>query len=100
AGAAHLVGSVVSLSLAGTRGGAGVAMACGSGGPQLAFDLGAMHDPPAAGIECVAPVHGAAIVPQHEIADAPDLLPGEFRPIDEAPELVEQRLGFRELEPE
>src|SRR5262245_65189351 len=72
----------------------------GSGRPLVAFDLGAVHDPSGAGIECVAPVHGAAIVPEHEIADAPDVLPGEFRPIDETPELVEQRLGLCKLEPD
>src|SRR5207342_507469 len=70
---------------------------CRSGGrPLLALDLGAVHDPPALRIERVAPVHGAAIVPQHETADTPDMLPGEFRPIDEAPQFVEQRLGVRE----
>src|SRR5258708_6792662 len=59
-----------------------------------------MHDPPAARIEGVAPMHGAAIVPQYEIADAPNVLPRKFRPIDEAPELVEQRLGLRKLKPD
>ncbi len=45
-------------------------------------------------------MHGAAIVPQYEIADAPNVLPRKFRPIDEAPELVEQRLGLRKLKPD
>ena len=70
----------------------------GSGGPLLALDLGAVHDPARIRVERVASVHGAAIVPQDEIADAPDVLPGEFRPIDEAPQLVEQRLGLLEFE--
>lgn len=42
---------------------------------------------------------GAAIVPWDEIADSPDVLSGELGLIDEAPQLVEQRLGIRELEP-
>src|SRR5512132_3092166 len=65
-----------------------------SGGPLLAFDLGAMHDPTAARVESVAAVHRAAIVPQNQVADAPHVLPGKFRPIDEIPEFVEQRLRF------
>ena len=68
--------------------------------PLLALDLGAVHDAPAARVERIAPMHGAAIVPQHQIADAPDVLPGELRPVDEAPQLVEQRLGVRERKPE
>src|SRR5713101_7038744 len=71
-----------------------------SGRPLLALDLGPVHDPPCVRIECIAPVHGAAVVPQHNIADAPDVLPGELRPIDEAPKLIEQRLGLRKLEPD
>lgn len=42
---------------------------------------------------------GAAIVPWDEIADSPDVPSGELGLIDEAPQLVEQRLGIRELEP-
>src|SRR5450755_1780709 len=49
---------------------------------QFALDLGAMHDAALLGIEGVAAVHGAAVVPQHEVADAPDMLPGELRPVD------------------
>src|SRR5258708_10121802 len=67
-----------------------------SNGPLLALDLRAMHDPPRVRIERIAPVHGAAIVPENQIADAPDVLPGEFRAIDEGPELVAQRLGLLE----
>ena len=43
-------------------------------------------------------MHGAAVVPQHEIADAPVVLPCELRMLDEAPEFVEQRFGFGEFE--
>src|SRR6478672_5442356 len=77
-----------------------LATACASGRPLLAFDLGAMHDPPAGRIESVAPVHGAAVIPQNEIADAPSVLPCELRPSDEAPEFVEQRLRLGNLEPD
>ena len=52
--------------------------------PRVAFDLGAMHNPPAIWVKGVAPMHRAAIVPQNEIANAPDMLPNEFWPIDEA----------------
>src|SRR4051812_21418617 len=71
-----------------------------SGGSLLAPDLGAVHDASAPWIECIAPVHGAAIVPQDEIPDAPDVPPRELRPIDEPPQLIEQRLRLREIEPE
>src|SRR5215470_20347269 len=36
-----------------------------------------MHEPSPAFVESIAAVHDAAIVPQHEIADAPFLVPGE-----------------------
>ena len=49
--------------------------------PRVAFDLGAMYNPSAIWVKGVAPVHGAAIVPQNEIANAPDMLPSEFWPI-------------------
>src|SRR5947207_1963723 len=41
-------------------------------------------------------MHGAAIVPQYEIADAPNVLPCKFRSVDEAPELIEQRVAVSE----
>src|SRR5512142_1077462 len=34
---------------------------CSGGGPLLALDLRAMHDPAAPGVEGVAPMHGAAV---------------------------------------
>ena len=45
----------------------------------VAFDLRAVHQSPAVGIEFVTAVHDAAIVPQHEIADPPLLVPGHLR---------------------
>ena len=59
-----------------------------------------MHDPTRIRLERIAPVHGAAIVPQEEIANAPDMLPSEFGAIHETPELTDQRLRFCKLEPD
>src|SRR5262245_17000563 len=66
--------------------------------PRLALELGAMHDAPRGRIERVAPMHGAAIIPQHEIADSPDVLPGKFSPRHIAPQLVQQGFGLRKFE--
>src|SRR3954466_12570037 len=63
-----------------------------------ALDLGPMHDPAAVVVERIAAMHGAAIVPDDEIADLPDVLPGKIRAVDIAPELVEQGLRFTEIE--
>src|SRR5258708_13595557 len=38
---------------------------------QLALDLGAVHDAALLGVEGVAAVHGAPVVPQHAVAAAP-----------------------------
>src|SRR5256714_4285139 len=46
--------------------------------PLLAPDLGAGHDASRAGVERIAPMHRAAIVPQHQVADPPCMLPGEL----------------------
>src|SRR5262245_41305768 len=54
-----------------------------------ALDLGAVHDAARIRVERIAPVHGAAIIPHDEIADAPDVLPCKFRSINETPKLVE-----------
>ena len=48
---------------------------------------------------CVASMLGAAIVPWDEIVDSPDVLSGELGLIDEAPQLVEQRLGSASSSP-
>src|SRR5215469_9598999 len=74
--------------------------ACASDRARVALDLGAVHDSSAVRIKCVASVHGTAVVPQHEVADAPDVLPGELRARDELPQLVEQHFGFRERKPD
>ena len=66
----------------------------GSDRSLFALDLGAVHDPARIWIERVASMHSATIVPKDKIANAPDVLPSEFRPIDEAPQFVEQRFGI------
>src|SRR5262245_17866445 len=71
----------------------------GSRRPRFALDLGAMHDPARIRVEGVAPVHSAAVVPEHEIAHPPDVFPGEFASADELPQLVEKRFRLREREP-
>ena len=55
----------------------------------LALDLSAVHDAARIRVERIASVHGAAIIPHDEIADAPDVLPCKFRSINETPKLVE-----------
>ena len=54
----------------------------GEGFPTLnrpgAFELGAVHQAAGRGVEGVAAVHRAAIVPPHQIAGLPLLGPGEF----------------------
>src|SRR3954447_3987984 len=65
-----------------------------------ALDLGPMHDSAAVVVERIAAMHGAAIVPDDEIADLPDVLPGKIRTVDITPELVEQRFGVSKLKPD
>ena len=68
----------------------------------LSLDLGAMHDAPGSRIERVAAVHDAAVVPQHEIAGAPLVTPGQRVSGCRLPDAVEQRAGLVErqsLEP-
>ena len=55
-----------------------------------------MHDAARRWIEGIAAMHRAAIVPQHEIADLPPVVPGQARLGRERPQLVEQRFGLRE----
>ena len=44
---------------------------------MLALDLGAVHDPAGVRVEGVAPVHGATVVPDQHIADAPVMVINE-----------------------
>jgi len=52
------------------------------------------------GVERITAVHCAAVVPQHNVADPPDVLPGELRQHRVAPELVQQRLGIGKVQPD
>jgi hypothetical protein len=40
-----------------------------------------VHDPPRRGIEGIAAMHGAAVIPKHQIADPPNGMPGELRAV-------------------
>src|SRR6202012_1984152 len=60
---------------------------------SIAADLGAMHHPLIVVLERVAAMHRTAIVPDHDIAFAPDLGPPEFRSRRLLPKLVQQRLA-------
>src|ERR1044071_3834128 len=61
---------------------------------RLADDLGAVHQPARALVKGVAAVHDAAIVPHHEIADPPLLVPGEALLGGVRPHGVEQLLAL------
>src|SRR4029077_5541956 len=65
---------------------------------RLADDLRAVHQPAQALVEGVAAVHYAAIVPHHEIADAPLLVPGEALLGGVRPYRVEQLLALVDRE--
>src|SRR3981081_4080926 len=58
-----------------------------------------MHHAARVGIEGIAPVQGAAVIPDHEIADLPLLAECESRLRRMRPERIEQGLAFFELEP-
>ena len=53
-----------------------------------------VHDTPRRRIECIAPVHGAAVVPDQHVTQPPLMAPGEFRLRGVRPYFVEQRFGF------
>src|SRR5215831_937251 len=64
----------------------------------VAFDLRAMHQPPVAGVELIATMQNTAIVPQHEVADPPLLIPGQLETRSMRPQRVEEPLAFFELQ--
>src|SRR4051812_20359827 len=59
-----------------------------------------MHYAARIGIEGIAPVQRAAVVPDHEVTDLPLLAECESRLRGMRPELIEQRLALLELEPD
>jgi sodium-dependent dicarboxylate transporter 2/3/5 len=62
----------------------------------LSLDLGPVHDAPRSWIERVSPVHHAAVVPQHEIANAPPVTPGQRLSGRGLPDAIEQCIRFLE----
>src|SRR5438067_11810259 len=64
----------------------------------LILDLRAVHQAARARIERVAPVHRAAVVPQHEITGAPVVPPGQRVARRMRPHVVQQRVAL--LEPQ
>ena len=70
--------------------------------PIRAFDDGralalrAVHDAPRVGIERVAAMHRAAIVPDQDVADFPLVMPRGLRPRGVRPQRIEQSFGFRQ----
>jgi phosphate-selective porin len=68
-------------------------------GRTLALDLRAVHDAPRSGIERVAAVHDAAVVPQHEVAGAPLVAPRQRIGGGHVPDAIEQRVRLVEWQP-
>jgi sodium-dependent dicarboxylate transporter 2/3/5 len=64
----------------------------------LSLDLGAVHDASGPGIERVAAVHDAAVVPQHQIAGAPVMPPRQRLAGRDVPDAIEKRVRFVDLE--
>src|SRR5579872_550022 len=65
----------------------------------LTLHLRPVHDPAALRIKRVPPVHGAAVVPQHEVADAPHVVPRELVTRGKLPDFIEQSFRLRQPEP-
>src|SRR6266446_2079746 len=65
-----------------------------------AFQLSTVHQPARRWIESVAAVHGAAIVPPHQIAGLPLLRTGELLLDRVRPQLVEELLALRHRQPD
>ncbi len=61
---------------------------------RLADDLRAVHQAAQALVEGVAAMHDAAVVPQHQVAGAPLLVPGEVLLGGMGPYGVEERLAL------
>src|SRR5215217_3890607 len=65
-----------------------------SGGRVPGPDLRPQHQAPAVGGKAFAAVDGAAIVPEHHVADAPFLVPGVLGLAGVLPQPVEQGLAL------
>src|SRR5580704_2701189 len=66
------------------------------GRTRFAFNLRAVPDAARTGIKRIAPVHGAAVVPQDEVANAPFVVPLEFFAVRLQPQFIEQGFRLRE----
>src|SRR5215475_12526328 len=62
----------------------------GRHGRRLPLDLGPMHHAALRVVEGIAAMHGAAVVPEQEVADTPGVLVTEFRLRGVVPEVVQQ----------
>jgi len=70
---------------------------CGRRGPSaLRANLSPVHDAASAGIERVAAVHRAAVVPQHQVAWPPVVPPRQPVIGRVLPDLIQQRVGLLE----
>jgi len=61
---------------------------------RRALALRTVHDTPRFRIERIAPVHGAAVVPDQHVTQLPLVAPSELRLGSVRPDIVEQRFGF------
>src|SRR5712671_7413304 len=68
---------------------------CSLNGPG-ALELRSVHQPASCGVQGVAAMHGAAIVPPYQIADAPILTPREFLLRRMRPEKVQEAFALRD----
>src|SRR5579863_216142 len=66
---------------------------------MFALDLRAVQNPARSGVEGIAPVHGAAIVPQDDVSHLPLDAPGESILRGERPQIVEQRFRLVPRQP-
>src|SRR6516165_4000407 len=61
--------------------------------PCFALDLGTVHDASRGGVEGIAAVHRAAVVPQNKVAHPPVIVPRQLVARRVSPNLIEQRFG-------
>src|SRR5260370_41196271 len=69
------------------------------GGWCFAFHLRGMDDAARILIEGVPAMHGAAVIPQHEISRLPYVGPRKFLPRGVSPQLIQKRFGFGKRQP-
>src|SRR5262249_31954977 len=79
---------------------------CPSGGapslssdPLVPLDLAAMHDPPRAGVERIAPVQHREVVPHQQVAHPPSMAHGKARLRRVRPQCIEQGVAVGNAQP-